>query len=989
MSLPEKPETRREQYLSVMAGQGTAADLPESPKTREEEYLDYIARYGGGGGGGDVTKAYVDMQDAKKVDKEDGKALSSNDFTNSYKIKLNGIEASAEVNVISAITLNGVALVPSNKTVAINVITNAVNDLVNYYTKSQTYTKTEVDDLISAVTSLTLDIVEELPVSDISTTTIYLVPVSGVSNVYMQYAYINNDWAQLGTTEVDLSNYYTKTQVDTLLAAKQNTLTFDDAPTSASNNPVKSGGIYNALNSKQDTLTFDNTPTTGSTNMVKSGAIADAISAVAVSVATVETTGKVKPDGTTVTIDLDGTIHASGGGTGDVTKAYVDAQDATKTDKVISAVTGNFAGLDENGNLTDSGKKATDFATATDMSDVKGVIPSTATTSNKLATASDVADEEISATATNTSFSLSDATDGRIQGLAIEGRSTNNNLLEVKHATEAINGITFTNNGDGTFKLNGTASDTVRYRIDQLSLTGNPKKYESGTYTASGASTKFKLFVMQFETWTTIFTTNFEAQKTASVTGTSDCFTCIEILEGTSFNNETFRIMFNKGETALPFEPYGINNVGDNGLSVTSCGKNILKATHPDIVNRETKTENGVTFTIYKNDDGNLEKVVVNGTASAQTGVVISDAVTGLKETMKRYVGKTVTCSGCPTNGSLTTYSILMQGFERDSIGVHDTGNGATAVVADSTNFSNAYQIMIMIRSGCIANNLVFRPQLELGSAATAFEPYTGSTASLTTGLPLCSVGSIKDEVDYNRGVVIKRTAKIVLNGTETGWGVNSQSPTSSTGSKWIQLITNAFRRPKSVGSDETSHAISADVDIVSPSECYGGEMDDCLSIRDTLSGGTLKAQIGIRIAGIATVSDLTAYLASNPVTVVYELAEPYEIPMTAAEVTAYHALRTFENTTNITATDSPTMTVDYLLDTENGKAVGKVVDDTTRQMLNLLSLIAAPYDDTATYALGAYCTENNMLYKCTTAVSLAEPFDPEKWTATTIMAEI
>ena len=35
-----------------------------------------------------------------------------------------------------------------------------------------------------------------------------------------------------------------------------------------------------------------------------------------------------------------------------------------KADKVASATNGNFAGLDANGNLTDSGSKAADFATA-------------------------------------------------------------------------------------------------------------------------------------------------------------------------------------------------------------------------------------------------------------------------------------------------------------------------------------------------------------------------------------------------------------------------------------------------------------------------------------------------------------------------------------------------------------------------------------------------------------------------------------------------
>ena len=37
---------------------------------------------------------------------------------------------------------------------------------------------------------------------------------------------------------------------------------------------------------------------------------------------------------------------------------------AAKADKVTGATTGNFAGLDANGNLTDSGSKASDFATS-------------------------------------------------------------------------------------------------------------------------------------------------------------------------------------------------------------------------------------------------------------------------------------------------------------------------------------------------------------------------------------------------------------------------------------------------------------------------------------------------------------------------------------------------------------------------------------------------------------------------------------------------
>ena len=66
-------------------------------------------------------------------------------------------------------------------------------------------------------------------------------------------------------------------QVDALDAEKQDVLTFDNAPTSGSDNPVKSGGVYTALSGKQNTLTFDNAPTSGSNNPVKSGGIYTAL----------------------------------------------------------------------------------------------------------------------------------------------------------------------------------------------------------------------------------------------------------------------------------------------------------------------------------------------------------------------------------------------------------------------------------------------------------------------------------------------------------------------------------------------------------------------------------------------------------------------------------------------------------------------------------------------------------------------------------------
>lgn len=61
---------------------------------------------------------------AKKVDAETGKGLSTNDFTNDLKSKLDAIEAGVQANVIENVSMNGEALVIAEKGVNIPLATN-------------------------------------------------------------------------------------------------------------------------------------------------------------------------------------------------------------------------------------------------------------------------------------------------------------------------------------------------------------------------------------------------------------------------------------------------------------------------------------------------------------------------------------------------------------------------------------------------------------------------------------------------------------------------------------------------------------------------------------------------------------------------------------------------------------------------------------------------------------------------------------------------
>lgn len=78
---------------------------------------------------------------------------------------------------------------------------------------------------ISGLNFINATVVEELPTVGISTTTIYLVPSDDPQSENVYDEYINLDgtsagWEKIGSTEIDLSNYYTKTETDTLLGGK-------------------------------------------------------------------------------------------------------------------------------------------------------------------------------------------------------------------------------------------------------------------------------------------------------------------------------------------------------------------------------------------------------------------------------------------------------------------------------------------------------------------------------------------------------------------------------------------------------------------------------------------------------------------------------------------------------------------------------------------------------------------------------------------------
>lgn len=80
--------------------------------------------------------------------------------------------------------------------------------------------KDYTDSAIGGVTHFGIEVVASLPTSNIKTNTIYLVPngESTGQNVKTEYMYINGQWEIIGSTDIDLSDYPTTSEMNTAIS---------------------------------------------------------------------------------------------------------------------------------------------------------------------------------------------------------------------------------------------------------------------------------------------------------------------------------------------------------------------------------------------------------------------------------------------------------------------------------------------------------------------------------------------------------------------------------------------------------------------------------------------------------------------------------------------------------------------------------------------------------------------------------------------------
>lgn len=286
------------------------------------------------------------------------------------------------------------------------------------------------------------------------------------------------------------------------------------------------------------------------------------------------------------------------------------------------------------------------------------------------------------------------------------------NRLPISSLTSStLNGITFTNNNDGSYTFNGTATSYTAFNLfTNLSFNGNY------TYVLKDTATSGFTMYLQNSAGTGIGSTT-----THNTINNNIARMIIGINNGTTLNNLTIKPYVYNGnyDSSTSYEPYIGNSYEVN------LGKNLLNIYYNKSAGY-TYTQNGITETY--NADGSI---TFKGTATAQSDFYIT--TNGYPSTSTfLYLDKTKKYTMSLTGNNTNTSNIRL------SIGYNTTAYhcNTTSTFTPTTDIAWAF---IRIMNGAVVDTTIY-PQLEKGNQATSYSPYFPP-------IELCKIGDYQDRL--------------------------------------------------------------------------------------------------------------------------------------------------------------------------------------------------------------------------------------------------
>ena len=513
----------------------------------------------------------------------------------------------------------------------------------------------------------------------------YFVGLESASS-YKEYCYSENGWEYIGLSQegVDLSNYYTKEQVDTTV----NTLQAVDTSLGTRIDNVDSKASAAKVKAEEGVAKADDALTKASSNTTN-------INSLQTDVNTLNTdVNALRAVDTSLGKRIDNVDTKA-------STAKTKAEEGVaKADDALTKASSNTT--DINSLKTDvNALRAVDTSLGTRIDSVDSKA-SAAKTKAEEGVAK--ADNALAATRTNANKIKAHASDIAINRTTLGTQCKN--LLKNNAVTQTVNGVTFTVNSDGSVTVNGT--NTSSSTGANFELCGF-KNYGTGKLTASLNSTDSNLYMSVFDkNWVGVGI--ICDNEITWDNGNKERLVRLVVKPGATINNVTVYPMIRYADiTDDTYEPYSDNidtrisqsssNIAVNKSTLGYVKKNLLKN------NAVTQTVSGVTFTI--NDD---KSITVNGTATAQISFVINNKV-GLG--IGNYI-----LTGCPSGGSWNTFYLTAYASSA-WLSAPDFGSGCKIENKTVT------QVVISIASGYTANNLTFKPMLCYADITDdTYEPY-------------------------------------------------------------------------------------------------------------------------------------------------------------------------------------------------------------------------------------------------------------------------
>jgi hypothetical protein len=239
----------------------------------------------------------------------------------------------------------------------------------------------------------------------------------------------------------------------------------------------------------------------------------------------------------------------------------------------------------------------------------------------------------------------------------------------------------------------------------------------------------------------------------------------------------------------------------------------------------------------------------------------------------------------------------------------HDVNHRATTSLTFTTS-SDIYVVVVFgtrhngWQSTPVATVQNAKPQIELGSTATEYEPYKGKTYTIQLGNTIYG-----GELDVLTGKMRVTHGYEEFDGSsDENWAKYSSGSASAYDKQ--TTLSNLI----AVSDDDKKVKIIAnELESVAYNGAWG-EYDAFVCKNNTTETSGLVT--GVR--SITTVADWRTYLASNPLQVVYELATPYTIQLTPQQI------RLLKGTNHLSC-NTGDLTIKYYPDNVLGQLKGDI----------------------------------------------------------------